>query len=181
MCIRKGRRFAAISKTLFDYPSMSEDEVKRKREEEERQKRIKETLSGGDSKRVITFEEEDIGKIEHQVKEEIKPNQIIFESLIDKIVLGRSEEVMRLFPDCSIDLIATDPPYGISFMGKRWDKALPPKICFKEMFRVLKHGCFAFVMSSPRADVLYRMMQMLEEVGFDIGFSPIYWAYATGL
>ena len=65
-------------------------------------------------------------------------------------------------------------------MGKSWDKTLPPKEIFEESLRVLKPGGFAFVMSAPRSDVQYRMVQMLEEVGFQIGFSPIYWTYATG-
>ena len=65
-------------------------------------------------------------------------------------------------------------------MGKSWDKTLPPKEIFEESLRVLKPGGFAFVMSAPRSDVQYRMVQMLEEVGFQIGFTPIYWTYATG-
>jgi hypothetical protein len=68
--------------------------------------------------------------------------------------------------------------YG--FMGKSWDKTLPPKEIFEESLRVLKPGGFAFVMSAPRSDVQYRMVQMLEEVGFQIGFTPIYWTYSTG-
>ena len=65
-------------------------------------------------------------------------------------------------------------------MGKDWDKTLPPKEIFEESLRVLKPGGFAFVMSAPRSDVQYRMVQMLEEVGFQIGFTPIYWTYSTG-
>ena len=47
----------------------------------------------------------------------------------------------------SIDLLCTDPPYGISFMGKEWDKALPDINVWKECLRVLKPGSLAFVMS----------------------------------
>ena len=65
-------------------------------------------------------------------------------------------------------------------MGKDWDKTLPPKEIFEESLRVLKPGSFAFVMSAPRSDVQYRMVQMLEDVGFEIGYTPIYWTYATG-
>jgi precorrin-6B methylase 2 len=65
-------------------------------------------------------------------------------------------------------------------MGKDWDQTLPPREIFEECLRVLKPGSFAFVMSAPRSDVQSRMVQMLEEVGFDVSFSPIYWAYATG-
>ena len=35
-------------------------------------------------------------------------------------------------------------------------------------------------MSAPRSDVQYRMAQMLDEVGFEVGYTPIYWTYATG-
>ena len=56
-------------------------------------------------------------------------------------------------PDNFFDLIVTDPPYGITFMGKDWDKALPDKKLWKECFRVLKEGKLAFVMCSPRQDV----------------------------
>ncbi len=108
----------------------------------------------------------------------------------------------------SIDLIATDPPYGIGFMGKDWDKfneivepqgAYQHKKGFKklprnssaflsefftpiwrECLRVLKPGAFAFVMSIPRADCLSRMIISLEDAGFNVGFSPIYWTYASG-
>ena len=97
-----------------------------------------------------------------------------------KLINGDSLEVLKEYDDDSIDLLCTDPPYGYGFMGKSWDKTLPPKDIFLECYRVLKPGSFAFVMSAPRSDVQYRMVQMLEEVGFRIGFTPIYWAYATG-
>ena len=80
----------------------------------------------------------------------------------------------------SVDLIVTDPPYGMSFMGKHWDKALPPIEAFEEMCRVLKPGAFAFVMCAPRSDLQARMSILLEDAGFDISFTPIYWTFATG-
>lgn len=79
-----------------------------------------------------------------------------------------------------VDLIVTDPPYGISFMGKDWDKALPDVKVWKECFRVLKPGGFAYIMSLPRSDVQWRMTRDLEEVGFNVAFTPLYWTYATG-
>ena len=97
-----------------------------------------------------------------------------------KLINGDSLEVLKEYEDDSVDLLCTDPPYGYGFMGKSWDKTLPSKDIFLECYRVLKPGSFAFVMSAPRSDVQYRMVQMLEKVGFRIGFTPIYWAYATG-
>lgn len=65
-------------------------------------------------------------------------------------------------------------------MGKDWDKAVPPVAVWRECLRVLKHGSFAFVMSSPRADILSRMIVNLQDAGFRTDFTPIYWAYASG-
>jgi site-specific DNA-methyltransferase (adenine-specific) len=93
---------------------------------------------------------------------------------------GDSKDVLKTIKDGSIDLLATDPPYGIEFMGKSWDKVLPDKEIWSECYRVLKPGAFIAVMSSPRSDVLYRMIKDLEDAGFDMSFSPILWAYHTG-
>jgi site-specific DNA-methyltransferase (adenine-specific) len=98
----------------------------------------------------------------------------------NKLINGDSIDELKKLKDNSVDLLCTDPPYGYGFMGKSWDKMLPPKEIFEESLRVLKPGSFAFVMSAPRSDVQYRMAQMLEDVGFEIGYTPIYWTYATG-
>lgn len=83
--------------------------------------------------------------------------------------------------DCnSIDCLVTDPPYGLSFMGKDWDKAVPSVKIWQECLRVLKPGAFAFVMCIPRQDCLARMMCKLEDAGFNVSFSSIYHTFATG-
>ena len=38
-----------------------------------------------------------------------------------QVACGDCIEVMRSLPDNSVDSIVTDPPYGISFMGRSWD------------------------------------------------------------
>lgn len=40
---------------------------------------------------------------------------------MSKLHLGDCLEVMRTMPDNSIDAVITDPPYGLSFMGAKWD------------------------------------------------------------
>jgi len=82
--------------------------------------------------------------------------------------------------DNSVDLIATDPPYGYSFMGKDWDRAVPDIEVWRECLRVLKPGAFAFVMCAPRQDCLGKMICNLSDAGFETGFSSIYWTYASG-
>jgi len=87
---------------------------------------------------------------------------------------------LKTMPEGSVDLIATDPPYGYAFMGKDWDKAVPSVAVWRECLRVLKPGAFCFVMSAPRQDVLSRMMIRLEDAGFKTDFTSIYWCYASG-
>ncbi|MDP3041765.1 MAG: DNA methyltransferase [Candidatus Omnitrophota bacterium] len=99
---------------------------------------------------------------------------------INRILLGDAGEKLKNLPSNSIDLICCDPPYGYSFIGKDWDKALVSLDIWKECFRVLKDGAFAFVMSAPRQDVLSEAIARLRDAGFNIGFSSMFWAYASG-
>ena len=98
----------------------------------------------------------------------------------NEVIIGDCAEVLKTLPDESIDCIVTDPPYGISFMGKEWDRALPSLEALKECNRVLKAGAFGFFMCAPRMDVLWRMGQRLEEAGFRVDFSFIGWSFASG-
>ena len=56
------------------------------------------------------------------------------------VYLGDCLDGMKMLPDNSIDSIVTDPPYGISFMGRDWDHGVPGKHFWEEMLRVLKPG-----------------------------------------
>jgi hypothetical protein len=65
-------------------------------------------------------------------------------------------------------------------MNKDWDKAVVSVDTWKECIRVLKSGSFAFIMSSPRQDVLCKMILNLIDAGFETNYTSIYWAYASG-
>ncbi|MFA5307059.1 MAG: site-specific DNA-methyltransferase [Candidatus Babeliales bacterium] len=93
---------------------------------------------------------------------------------------GDSTFILKEIPNCMIDCIVTDPPYGYSFMGKNWDKAVPSVDIWRECYRILKPGAFMFVMSAPRQDVLSQMIVRIAQAGFDTSFTSIYWTYATG-
>jgi site-specific DNA-methyltransferase (adenine-specific) len=97
-----------------------------------------------------------------------------------KLYLGRSEDILPTFEPESVDLMVTDPPYGLGFMGKDWDMAIPPVGIWKECYRVLKPGAFTFVMCLPRQDLLSHMIVNLGDAGFNVAFSSIYWTYASG-
>lgn len=98
----------------------------------------------------------------------------------NQVYLGDSKDVLKKIEDNTVDLILTDPPYGINFMNKGWDRVLPDKNIWRESFRVLKAGAWLLVMSAPRSDVYSRMIVAIEEAGFDVSFTPIVWAYSSG-
>jgi hypothetical protein len=42
-----------------------------------------------------------------------------------QLFLGDCLDVLAELPDCSIDAVCTDPPYGLEFMGREWDTFKP--------------------------------------------------------
>src|SRR5215216_7052425 len=98
----------------------------------------------------------------------------------DIILQGDSANLLKTLEPESVDLLVTDPPYGYSFMNKNWDKAVVSVDVWRECLRVLKPGSFGFIMSSPRQDVLCKMILNLIDAGFETNFTSIYWTYASG-
>jgi len=76
-----------------------------------------------------------------------------------------------------IDAIITDPPYGLSFMGKKWDYEVPSVAIWKECLRVLKPGGHLLSFSSART--YHRMACNIEDAGFGI-IDQIMWVYGSG-
>jgi len=99
---------------------------------------------------------------------------------MNQLLLGDCKDKLRTIESNSVDEIVTDPPYGYSFMDKEWDKAIVPIDTWRECLRVLKPGAFAFVMCAPRQDVHARMVINLQDAGFKVDFTSIFWAYASG-
>lgn len=91
-----------------------------------------------------------------------------------RLIQGDCLDALKNIEDDSVDQLATDPSYGYKFMGKDWDKAVPSVEIWKECFRVLKPGAFAFVMSAPRQDVLNQMITNLSKAGFNTNFTSLY-------
>jgi len=90
---------------------------------------------------------------------------------------GDCIEVMAAMPEASIDAIVTDPPYGLGFMGKKWDD-LPPGPEFAEQaFRVLKPGGHMLAFGGTRT--VHRLAVALEDAGFEIR-DQIVWMYGSG-
>ncbi len=98
-----------------------------------------------------------------------------------QLVQGDSLEKMKDIPDESVDLVLTDPPYGLYLRKMAWDKTVPSHEIWKECLRVLKPGAFCLTMSAVRQDVLSRMVVNIEDAGFKTDFTSIYWYYKNGL
>ena len=88
--------------------------------------------------------------------------------------LGDCLEVMKTLPDCSVDAVVTDPPYGLAFMGKRWDYDVPSVEIWAECLRVLKPGGHLLAFAGTRTQ--HRMAVRIEDAGFEIR-DMIAWVY----
>ncbi len=99
--------------------------------------------------------------------------------MTDKLTLHHGDclEVLRSLPDCSVDSVVTDPPYGLSFMGKRWDYDVPSVEVWAECLRVLKPGGHLLAFAGTRTQ--HRMAVRIEDAGFEIR-DMIAWVYGSG-
>jgi transcriptional regulator with XRE-family HTH domain len=66
----------------------------------------------------------------------------------------------------SVDAIVTDPPYGLSFMGKGWDKGVPGIPFWSAALAVLKPGGYLLAFGGTRT--FHRMAVAIEDAGFEI-------------
>jgi DNA modification methylase len=90
---------------------------------------------------------------------------------------GDCLEILAKIADNSIDAIVTDPPYGLSFMGKKWDYDVPSVEVWAECLRVLKPGGHLLAFAGTRTQ--HRMAVRIEDAGFEIR-DMIAWVYGSG-
>jgi site-specific DNA-methyltransferase (adenine-specific) len=93
------------------------------------------------------------------------------------IIHGDSLDILKTLEANSVDAVVTDPPYGLAFMGKRWDYDVPKVDFWRETFRVLKPG--AHVLSFGGTRTYHRMVVELEDAGFEIR-DMLAWLYGQG-
>ena len=124
-----------------------------------------------------------------------------------RLLLGDCLEKLKELDDNSIDSIVTDPPYGLSFMGKEWDKkkatqetksqvvkglgagmkmtTLADNIEFEkwvtewsmECMRVLKPGGYMLAFGGSR--MYHRLASGVENAGFEVR-DQMMWIYGSG-
>lgn len=94
-----------------------------------------------------------------------------------QLLHGDCLERLKELPDNSVDSVVTDPPYGLSFMGKKWDYDVPSEKVWRECLRVLKPGGHLLAFAGTRTQ--HRMAVRIEDAGFEIR-DMIAWMYGSG-
>lgn len=94
-----------------------------------------------------------------------------------KLYSGDALAKLKRMKDNSIDSVVTDPPYGLSFMGKRWDYDVPSVEVWREVLRVLKPG--GHLLSFGGTRTYHRMVVNIEDAGFEIR-DQVMWLYGSG-
>lgn len=119
---------------------------------------------------------------------------------------GEALDVLRTLPDASVDAVVCDPPYGLAdirpadvaeavtawcggdrehiparlrrgFMGRDWDRFVPPPAVWDECLRVLRPGGHLVAFAGSRT---YDLMGLsIRLAGFEIR-DGLQWLYSTG-
>lgn len=115
-------------------------------------------------------------------------------SLNPVLLRGDCVSLIGEMPSESVDAVVTDPPYGIVFMGREWDKLSPADVGEKakdyaksmeewhvawlsECYRVLKPGGQILAFSATRT--YHRLASAMEIAGFEL-VDTIHWTYGSG-
>jgi site-specific DNA-methyltransferase (adenine-specific) len=77
----------------------------------------------------------------------------------------------------SVDAIVSDPPYGLSFMGKGWDHGVPGVEFWTEALRVAKPGAHLLAFGGTRT--YHRLACAIEDAGWEIR-DCVMWVYGSG-
>lgn len=85
--------------------------------------------------------------------------------------------LMKSIPDNYVDAVVTDPPYGLKFMGKKWDYDVPSVEIWEECYRILKPG--GHLLSFAGTRTYHRVVVRIEDAGFEIR-DMIAWIYGQG-
>jgi len=92
-----------------------------------------------------------------------------------KLIHGDSHQ--ELYKIHGVDTIITDPPYGLSFMGKKWDYDVPSVHFWRVALAACKPGATALVFAGSRTS--HRMACNMEDAGWILK-DTILWIYGSG-
>jgi site-specific DNA-methyltransferase (adenine-specific) len=94
------------------------------------------------------------------------------------IFVGEAGARAKALNSQSFQAIACDPPYGLSFVGQRWDYAVPRAPEWAELLRVVRPGAPCFAFSSTRT--YHRTAVEIEDAGFEMR-DMFSWIYGKGM
>lgn len=90
---------------------------------------------------------------------------------------GDCREVMQAMDAESVDSIVSDPPYGLSFMGKGWDHGVPGVEFWEAALRVAKPGAHLLAFGGTRT--FHRLTVAIEDAGWEVR-DCLGWLYGSG-
>jgi site-specific DNA-methyltransferase (adenine-specific) len=90
---------------------------------------------------------------------------------------GDCTDVLAGLPDASIHSCVVDPPYGLTFMGAKWDVDVPDKLVWSHVLRVLKPGSHLLSFFGTRT--YHRGVVQIEDAGFEIR-DQLAWIFGNG-
>ena len=93
------------------------------------------------------------------------------------IIHADCRQAMREMAPNSIDAIVTDPPYGLRFMGEKWDHGVPGVDFWSEALRVAKPGTYMLACGGTRT--FHRLGSAIEDGGWEVR-DAISWLYSSG-
>src|SRR5690606_19673379 len=77
----------------------------------------------------------------------------------------------------SVHAVVTDPPYGLSFMGKAWDHGVPGVPFWEAIQATMLPGAYLLAFGGTRT--FHRMAVAIEDAGFEIR-DTLSWLYGSG-
>ena len=90
---------------------------------------------------------------------------------------GDCRDVLRGYPDATFDSVVSDPPYGLTFMGKGWDRGVPGEEFWREALRVAKPGAHLLAFGGTRT--FHRLAVAIEDAGWEVR-DCVMWVYGSG-
>jgi site-specific DNA-methyltransferase (adenine-specific) len=93
------------------------------------------------------------------------------------IICGEALAELRKLPPDSAHACVTDPPYGLKFMGKDWDRGVPGSAYWAEALRVCRPGAHLLAFGGTRT--FHRLACAIEDAGWEIR-DTLMWVYGSG-
>lgn len=93
------------------------------------------------------------------------------------LYVGDCLDWMATMPDNTYNAVFCDPPYGISFMNKRWDHGVPSVAVWEQAYRVCKPGAVLMAFGGTRT--WHRLAVNIEDAGWEM-FDTIMYVYGSG-